>query len=211
MYQYNPRYIGITFFRNMKFILLCLFTFFLGYEYWKEAYIFGGYTITKALGLLYFVCALLSIKDSFSINEDNIKQLGSLFVLFVLFAVSNTSAHIFGSGKLSALLLLMPLQYLFLYWIVTNELRGKATKKKIVLIFFILGILSIYILAINGIGLQSSNDGDALESTENIKRLWFMGMNPNILGALSALASISLVYLLIDCDSKTTNYRYILL
>lgn len=187
-------------FRDMKFIVLCLFMFFLGYEYWDGAYIFGGFTITRTLGILYFIFSIVFFKKSFSINYINKNQLFYIFIFSWILILSNLHAHLIYTSELNFSSIIFNLQFFIFYWIVGNEVKKSLYKKKLLFVFFILGILSIYILMINGIGLQTSNQGDSLDSLEGVTRLWFMGMNPNTLGSLTALASILLVYLSLNSD-----------
>lgn len=203
LYQQKDNYLYLL--KDIKFLTLCLFIFFLGYEYWEKAYLYGSFTITKTLGLVYFFLSIIDFKNSFSINRSNKRKLLYLFLLSWVFILSNLRAHIFYSSDLNIFTILFDLQFFILFWIVGNEIRNSPNKRNLLFIFFLTGVLSMYLLMINGIGIQSSGSDEQLDSVEEATRLWFMGMNPNRLGGLTVLASILLFHL--SLSSKISGWK----
>lgn len=189
-------------FDNIRLIFLYLLVFLLGYEYWDEFRLFGGMTITKLVGVIYFLLCIATPKVFLRTPRSNWKELILLFSLWCWLVTSSLLNHVVNANAIN--LHLSFIQIVILFWLISNEISSSETTKNNVILFFILGVFSIYILVLLGIGIQSSRDGDELASLEGVRRVWFMGMNPNSLGNLAALSF--LLTLGIVFDSRNNSF-----
>lgn len=183
-------------------LALYVFIALLGYEYWNKLSIFGGMTMPKLAGLLYFSLAMLTPKKMLAINKKDAILFGSLLVLWVWLAFASLMTYILYNSELT--LQLSFLQLIILFWLVINEIRNDFAVERNIKIAFIVGVFFIFILINMGVGLQSSRESEVVDDIENVTRIWFMGLNPNSLGNLAALAFILSLTFIEDLRNKFT-------
>lgn len=194
---------------NFRILFLLAFVVLLGYEAWNKLSLFGGMTMPRLVGLLYCAWAFLSPKKMFSINENNRQPLFILFLLWWWLLFCSLITNALYSVEINVQFGF--LQLIVLYWLITNEVANSSAKKNMVFFAFVLGVSSIYILITQGIGLQASKQGGGQEGIQNITRVWFMGLNPNSLGNLAALAFVLTLSLFFQYKNKTMLAYFLLL
>lgn len=173
---------------KVRHLFLYLFIALLGYEYWNKLEFLGGMTIPKLAGLGYFAFAILSYKQLFYFNTKLKKQYIVLLALWWWLAFTSLITYLFYDASFT--LRFSFFQLIMLFILITNEIRVDASVEKKIKYSFLLGVLSIYVLILMGIGIQTSRESDLIEDVENVTRVWFMGLNPNSLGNLAAIAFI---------------------
>lgn len=173
---------------KIRLFTLYIFIALLGYEYWNKLSVMGGMTVPKLAGIVYFGLAMLTPKKMLSINKENILLLGVLFFLWAWLLFTSLITHVIYDSEL--VLQLTFIQLIFLFWLILNEIKYNSDVRDGIRFAFILGVFSIYILMSQGVGVQSSRESETVEDIESVTRIWFMGLNPNSLGNLSALAFI---------------------
>lgn len=180
---------SISLLDNARQLALYIFVALLGYEYWNNLSIFDGMTVPKLAGLFYFALAAITPKKSFAIyKHGNALHLSLLFTLWGWLLFASLLTYILYGAELS--LQMSFLQLIVLYWLIFNEISNDVNVEKNLKLAFVLGVFSMYILISMGVGIQSSRESEALDDLENVTRIWFMGLNPNSLGNLAALAFI---------------------
>ena len=195
-------------FESVRHFFLYTFVFLLGYEYWDKFSLLGGMTVPKLVGLLYFTACMSNPKKMFAVHKYNKTLLLLVFTLWCCLILSSLFSHITNARDITFHLSIF--QLFILFWLLSNEVNLSEDTRANVILFFVYGVFSIYILLLLGIGIQSSRGGEELESIEGVRRVWFMGLNPNNLGNLAALAfilSLSSVFNI----SKRYTYRILML
>src|SRR5690625_411857 len=177
-----------------------MFIALLGYEYWNKLSILGGMTVPKLAGLLYFSLVMLTPKKMLVINRKEVLLFSSLFVLWGWLAFTSLITYILYDSELT--LQFSFLQLIVLFFLITNEAKQSFVVERNIKLAFIIGVFSIYILMNMGVGIQSARESEAIDDIENVARIWFMGLNPNSLGNLAALAFILSMYFIVDLKNK---------
>lgn len=194
------------FFYYIKLFFLFAFVTTLGYEYWDPIGLRSSFTLPKLFGLLYAITALTDIKNNFSINKTNKALILSglalwLWIMFVTLFKSTVYHYDLN-------LFLGLFQVIILFWLVYNEIDNNNTLKPKIFIAFSLGMFSVSLLLAFGIGLEAA-DGSDIDNLDNA-RVYFMGMNPNRMGALASLA-VLLIFHLVFSNTFQNKLRYALL
>lgn len=195
MLEVNKVKISITGFRHL---LLLLLVFFIGLEYWEALKLGPHFTISKALGFLYFVIALLGFKEIFTPNKKLLYPILALLVFYFVYITSSLFSHLIDNYELNFQAIFMPIQFIVFYFLVLLDVNKNPELKNKILISFIMGAMCIYILLMNGIGVHAGKGNEVADSTEGIVRVYFMGMNPNDLGNIAVLSTLSTFYLARD-------------
>ncbi|WP_347375009.1 O-antigen ligase family protein [Aequorivita sp. Q41] len=191
---------------KIKIISLCLFVFSLGIEYWDPFGFRNIFTITKFAGLLYAFFSFFDIKRNFAITKQNkLLVYSSLILWFWLTFVTLISSSLIGED---IFLFLGVLQVIILFWLVFNDVMNNPKVRNYVFLSFISGIVFISILLSFGIGIED-NKGDLINDIDNT-RIYFMGMNPNRIGDLAAIA-VLLVFSIVFSGKNSNKLRYLLL
>lgn len=189
---------------RIKIFSLCLLAFSLGFEYWDPFGVRSIFTVTKFAGFLYAFLSLFDLKNNLKISIHNRVFIYSAFSLWLwLTFISLVNVGING-GNLSFLFGI--LQVILLYWLVFNDVLYNPKIRQLVFLFLILGMLLISILLSLGIGIENLR-GDQIDDIDST-RVYFMGMNPNRMGDLAAIA-ILLIFSLVF--SRKNNKIWFLL
>lgn len=193
---------------RLRHTLLYTFVFLLVYDHWGTLAIAGGFTIPRFAGLLYAGFAVLNINTMYSLNKDNKKMVFLLLSLWAwLVSISALSYFLYGYTPTAHFTFF---QLIVLFVLITNEIRIYPEVKNRILLSIILGVSSAYVLVANGIGIHAGKEEEAVESFEAVKRLWFMGMNPNQFGTLVVFAFLSTLAIVFSAGIAT-KLRYGLL
>jgi len=182
---------------KIKIFFLYLFVFSLGYEYWDPFGVRNIFTVTKLLGLLYFVFSLLDFKKNFSLSKNKKIVIIAFSVWLYLVLVSFVSATIY-NGDIN--LRFSFLQVIFLLLLVMNDISNNPLVREKLFIFYIFGISLIAFFVQSGIGIERAE----------FSRLYFMGLNPNKLGNFSVFALLMLFILVFE-KNRLSNKKYFLL
>ncbi|NRD69955.1 O-antigen ligase family protein [Psychrobacter okhotskensis] len=179
---------------------LYLFVCSLGFEYWDKVNVYNGMTLPRLLAILYVTFSMLNIfSKKFNIKfENKVSLRPAIFLLFVWWFIllGEIVTHIKGNSALISMNLTF-LQTIILFVFIRLDV-GKAEKnKEMLLLSFCTGVFLIFILINLGIGIQSGRELEDVEALENVRRVWFMGLNPNTLGGLAAISFVLCLYFLI--------------
>lgn len=193
---------------ELRHLMLYMFIFLLGYENWNALQLAGGITIPRLAGLFYGSLALSNCKMLFSINNLNKHFIIILLLLWGwLVSVSIFSVFIYGYD---AQVYFTFFQVIVLFLIITNEVRLYPEVRNRIFLSFVMGVMSIHVLLLMGIGIETGNDGQVVGSVDEATRVWFMGLNPNLMGTLAAM-SLLLIISLVFSGIIRTKLRYGLL
>lgn len=191
---------------RIKIFVLCLFIFSLGIEYWDPFGIRNVFTVTKFAGVFYTLLSLIYLKKNLSITSLNKPLIFSLFILwFWMLLVSMISSNIYGTD---IYLFLGFFQLIVLFWLIYNDIANNPKIRNYIFLSFVFSVVFVSILLSFGIGIENVQ-GDILREADNT-RIYFMGMNPNRMGDLGALA-ILLVFSLVFSGNYKSKRRYLLL
>lgn len=191
---------------KVKIFSLIAFVATLGYEYWDPIGIRSSFTITRFFGLLYALFAIIDFRNSLRITKNNKALIFSgLFLWFWIVLVTIFKSVVYHE---TPSLFFSLLQVVVLFWLVYNDVESRPRLKLNLFFAFIVGVFSISILLSLGIGLQAS-DGREIDSLD-ASRIYFMGMNPNNMGALASLA-VLLVFYLVFSEKIWGRKSYLLL
>ena len=165
---------------KIRQIVLLLFVYSLPFEYWNPFGISSIFTISKSLGILYFILSTLNIKLFFTIKYVK-KPITVLLIIWLLLLFQ--SIFNYWPGSKMSVYNFSFLQNIALFWLVSNDLiRNKRLLPKLfsTLLF---GVLTMGVLISFGIGLDTSIDTEL-----GTYRLSFFGSNPNTIGNLAAIS-----------------------
>lgn len=193
---------------GVRHAVLYIFVFLLGYENWQALAVGGGITIPRLVGLLYAALAVLNINTMYSLNGVNIKPVTILMVLWGW--VVSVSAVIYLTHEFQPIFHSTLFQLIFLFLLITNEIRLYPRVRVNILLALIIGVFSVFVLVVNDIGVKTGVESGEVKSLETVTRLWFMGMNPNQFGTLVVFALLSTISLVFS-GNIITKARYGLL
>lgn len=193
---------------TVRRLTLLLFVFLLCFEYWDALGIRGSFTVPKIAGAAYFALSLISFRKMLAINKSNRVYILLFFVLWCWLLFVSLVNHIYYGYDIK--LNLTFLQLILMFWLIGNEIRIQPSMVNNIFISFILSVLLIYILISLGIGIQASREGDFAMVADSVRRVWFLGMNPNGLGTAAALSLMLSVGVAFD-QKSIFKYRYLFL
>src|SRR5690625_4420990 len=176
---------------KLKIFFLLVFVATLGYEYWDPIGIRSSFTVTRFFGLLYALFAITDFRNNFRITKNNkALVLSGLFLWLWIMLITVFKSVVY---HVEPSLVFSLLQVVVLFWLVYNDVERRPKLKLGLFLAFVVGVFSISILLTLGIGLEASGglEVDSIDAT----RIYFMGMNPNGMGALASLAVLLLFYL----------------
>lgn len=179
-----------------EFTLLFL-VFSIPFLSWDGYVVFGFISILKLGLLLAFLFLLLDLaKMEFKISLRELSL--PVFVLLVLWfflilssfwsLLKGFSGFDFHFGYLNIV---------FLYFLFAYELNENPAFKDKAVKVFVFSVCFVGVLIQMGIGVHSGKDSGAVNAVSELSRVWFLGMNPNILGAMAGLSVIFSVNLLL--------------
>jgi len=166
--------------------------FFVPFEYWTALYVLGQ-TPSKFLGVFYLALTIVTLSQSYSLNKYSKIIIIPVLLWFWLFF----------SGLLNGVVSNFPMDYAFLFqysylilffFLVVNEIRINPSVRQGVLVSLVLSLVTIAIFIQLGIGVQGQ-DAEVADSLEEVQRIWFFGLNPNLLGNYAAFAILFCVFL----------------
>lgn len=165
------------------FFLYCLI-FSMPFEYWSQVYVFGQ-TPTRLAGALYFITALFSFDKMFSMNKHSkiVILPVALWIWLITVELFNGLSFGFDVG--------FYFQFIYLivfYFLIVNELRINDSTKWGMMIALVLSMLVVTVLLKLGIGIGLNRENDTVSSLDEVRRVWFFGLNPNALGNYAVLA-----------------------
>src|SRR5690625_975524 len=188
---------------NIKIICLCLFVFSLGIEYWDPFGIRHVFTVTKFAGFSYALFSFIGAKNNFAITKYNKQFIYNIILLwFWLTLISLVNTGLKGGGLH---LFMGVLQAIILFWLVFNDVQNNPIIKKYIFYSFIIGIVFVSTLLSFGIGVEN-RIGESSSDIDNISRLYFMGMNPNRMGDLAAIAILMVFSLIFSNNNNKLRY-----
>ena len=175
---------------NIRQIILLLFIFSLTFEYWDPLGISSFFTITKSIGILYFLFSLLNIRKYFTIKYVKIPIIVLLTIWLLLFLQS--VFNYWPSSRVS-IYNFTYLQNIALFWLVTNDLVRNSRLMPKLFIFLSAGVFLMAILVSLGIGLDSSIDREL-----GTYRLSFFGSNPNTIGNFASISLLLSIHMILN-------------
>jgi len=180
--------------------------FSLGIEYWDPFGVRNVFTITKFAGILYTLLSFIYLKKNLELTQMNKPLVYSLFLLwFWMTLVSLFSSNIVGAD---IYLFLGFFQLIILFWLVFNDVSNNPKIRNYIFLSFVSGVVLVSILLSLGIGIENVQ-GDLVRGADGT-RIYFMGMNPNRMGDMGAIA-ILLVFSLVFSGSYKSKKRYLFL
>ena len=191
---------------KLKIFCLCLFVFSLGFEHWDPFGVKNIFTVTKFSGFMYAVFSLNDLKKNFYISKQNRLLVYSGFSLW--FCITIRSFLDTGINGGNMYLSLGFFQVIILFWLIFNDVQNNPKIRYLIFLFLIFGMILIAALLSLGIGIQDMR-GEKVADIDSA-RLYFMGMNPNRMGDLAAMA-VLLVFSLIFSKTRESKIIYYLL
>lgn len=187
------------------FFLYCLI-FFMPFEYWSQVYVFGQ-TPTRLAGALYFITALFSFDKMFSMNKHSkiVILPVALWIWLITVELFNGLSFGFDVG--------FYFQFIYLivfYFLIINEFRINDRTKWGMMIALVLSMLVVTVLLKLGIGIGLNRENDTVSSLDEVRRVWFFGLNPNALGNYAVLAILFSFFLYFEYFKGLLSKKLIL-
>lgn len=170
----------------VKLGLLYLFVFSLPFEYWNPWGISSFFTISKMVGILYFVLSMGSPKINFTLKYNSF----FIALLFILLGWI-TIMSLINAGSSTRIFDQTLLQCILLFWLVSNDFIRHPKAIRFVFLFFILGVSVMGVLLQFGIGA-----GVDVNVPTGEDRITFFGANSNLIGNYAVIATMLCISLL---------------
>lgn len=186
---------------NVKIFALSALVLSLPFEYWDPFGFREAFTVTKMVGLLYFVLSIFDIKSNFNVVRTK-RLLRVLFILLFYLTIQNIFNYHHSNTR--PIVNFTFFQNVILFWLVTNDLIDKPKLFKKLSVSFVIGVFLAAVLVNFDYGV---NDGHELGTV----RLYFFGSNPNSIGNLAALALILIFNMILNKKYYYLNKTYLFL
>src|SRR5690625_4949458 len=179
---------------NIRRLILYALIFSFPFDKWEALQIIPGITLNKLLAVFYILFAALDPKLALSIN----KQSRSFFILIALWTsllISSFINHLLYGYEIDFMYEFLTLSIMF--FLISNEIYLNPKTREGLFKSFIISILLIYVLLSMGIGVQASKDATSAAplALNELKRVWFFGLNPNSLGNYASLSVLFCIFL----------------
>ena len=191
-------------YNRFKSIFIILFVLALPFDYYNFFGVSSFFSVSKALGIIYFLISLLDIKRSFRLFKIR-KFLIPLFILWLWLSVQalinysgNTSFAVFDTTFLMGI---------FLFWLIFNDLVNEVISLNKVLLAMVASMFLVSVLIPLGIGIEISRED--LGGT----RIGFFGMNPNNMGTFANIALVIVLAMILNPSHyfKKKTYLFVLI
>jgi|GEM_PF-1233967 len=172
---------------KLKLSFLFLFLTSLPFEYWDPFGISSYFTITKFIGLSYFLLSLLDFRNNFKYNQIKslLIPLSCIYIYYVLQGFNNPTVE-----SINSVFYFTLVQNIVLFWLVSNDIIRNPKIISKLFLSIIVGTVIMGVLIYLRIGVDPTYDLGYF-------RVSFFGSNPNNIGDIVALSIFLIGYLII--------------